>query len=473
MRKKLRRSFKYWYFYLAIAFFWFTVSCSQEMQIDPSKMAEYSARETTQKLNIWWEKGLNLEEDTAFRAIVNDWQQKTGNQVKLSFYPTNELVEKVERAVRSGNLPDLIMSRKANPTLYPRLAWQNKLQDVSDVIEPVKDSYPEHILKAITYSNKVTGESSYYGIPVYQATTFIFYWQKLLSLVGMKNSDIPQDWDYFWLFWQKAQYELRTQHNQDIYGLGLPFSINGTDDMFLLFEQILEAYDVTLLNEEGKLLVDRPEVRQGIIQCLDWYSQFYLQGYVPPDAVNWLNTDNNRNLLNRVVLMTPNVSLSISAMVRQDTDTYYNRLGVVELPNKPNGKPMCYIITVKQAVIFADSPHIKLAKDFMGYFIQPQVTMKYLHTSGHRSQPVQNSVWSDPFWQQTKDPYLMTAAKILVKGETRLSYTSNNPAYSQVLEENLWGKILYRIVIDGISPEQAADEAIARIKEIFAEWKHQ
>ena len=471
MRKKLYRSFKHWYFGLAIAFFCLTVSCSHSLQPNRSLIFKTSKPQTPGELNIWWEKGFNLTEDEAFSNIVKDWQQQTGNQVKVAFYPTDELSEKITRAVSSRNLPDLIMSQKANPTLYPRLAWQNQLQDVSDVIEPVKDLYPESILKAITYFNQVTGDSSYYGIPVYQATMFVFYWQKLLSQLGMNATDIPQDWDGFWQFWQQAQSDLRKQHNQDIYGLGLPFSASGTDDMYVLFEQILEAHDIHLVDDTGELLVDRPEIRQGIIQCLEWYSQLYLQGYVPPDAINWLNTDNNRNLLNQEVLMTPNITFSIPNAVRQDADTYYHQLGIAELPNKPNGKPMCYIITVKQAVIFADSAQIQLAKDFMSYFIQPQVTIKYLQASGHRNLPVQNAVWSDPFWQQTTDPYLTTAAKILAQGDTRLSYVANNPAYSQVLETNIWGKTLHRIVIDDISCERAADEAIASIKAIFAEWQ--
>ncbi|MDJ0651290.1 MAG: ABC transporter substrate-binding protein [Xenococcaceae cyanobacterium MO_188.B19] len=474
MWKKSHRSRKPWFLYCAVAFFTFTVtvSCSQNQQSNQSPIQKSHTGLNQTELNIWWEKGFNLREDEAFRTIIDDWERATGNKVKVSFYPTNELSEKVARTVRSGNFPDLIMSQKANPTLYPRLAWDNKLEDVSDVIEPVKDSYPEHILKAVTYSNGVTGQSSYYGIPVHQATIFIFYWQKLLSLVGLSSEDIPQDWDSFWQFWQQAQFKLANQQNKDIYGLGLPFSVNGSDDLYLLFEHILEAYDVRLIDETGNLLIDQPQVRQRIIKCLDWYSQFYLQGFVPPDSINWLNIDNNRNLLNRVVLMTPNVTLSIPGAVREDQETYYKRLGIVGFPNKPNGQPMRYIITVKQAVIFADSPHVKLAKDFMRYFIQPEVTIKYLQASGNRNQPVQNSVWQDPFWQQTTDPYLKMTTKILATEKSRLSYTSNNPAYSQVLEENIWGKTLNRIVVDRLSPEQAADEAIAKIKKIFNQWEN-
>ncbi len=245
------------------------------------------------------------------------------------------------------------------------------------------------------------------------------------------------------------------------------------DDTHYLFEQILEAYEISLFSDRGELQIDNPEVRQGIIQYFNWYAQLYCQGYIPPDAVQWSNADNNRNLLNRLVLMTPNATLSIPATLRQDSDTYYNQLGIGEFPNKPSGKPMRYLVSIGQAVIFKDSPHKSLAKDFLGYFIQPQVTIDYLKATGSRNQPVQKSVWLDPFWQDTQDPYIATATKILTAGKTRLSYVVDNPAYSQVLAENIWGKALTQITANQVNVEQAADEAIAKIKEIFEQWDKQ
>jgi multiple sugar transport system substrate-binding protein len=38
-----------------------------------------------------------------------------------------------------------------------------------------------------------------------------------------------------------------------------------------------------------------------------------------------------------------------------------------------------------------------------------------------------------------------------------------------VNQEHVWAKAIHRIVTEGISPEQAVDEAIARIKQILAE----
>jgi hypothetical protein len=40
---------------------------------------------------------------------------------------------------------------------------------------------------------------------------------------------------------------------------------------------------------------------------------------------------------------------------------------------------------------------------------------------------------------------------------------------SELFEENVWAKAVHRVVTEGISPEQAVDEAIARIKRILSE----
>jgi hypothetical protein len=46
---------------------------------------------------------------------------------------------------------------------------------------------------------------------------------------------------------------------------------------------------------------------------------------------------------------------------------------------------------------------------------------------------------------------------------------SGNWRHVQVDSENVWGNAVHRVAADGISPEQAVDEAIARIKQILSE----
>ena len=458
-----------WQITLAVAITLIFVSCSN--RLNPDFQTVQNSESTTSKLSIWWEQGYNHAEDEAIRKIVDDWQNQTGNRAELSFFSTDELSAKAKRAVKAGNTPDIMMDTKGDRILYPQLAWTDKLEDVADIIEPIKDEYDDNVLKAVAYDNFEQKKRSYYGVPIDQITIFIFYWQNLLSSLGLDANDIPQDWNGFWQFWQQAQTKLNTEQDLDIYALGFCLGGgNSAGDTYYLFEQILAAHDVVLFNHQGELIIDRPEVRQRIVKCLDWYAKLYRQGYIPPDAVQWTNPSNNRSLLNRLVLMTPNSTFSIPATVRQDKDTYLNRLGMVEFPNKPNGQPIRPLVAVRQAVIFRDSQRKALAKDFLRYFVQPQIAIDYLKASGSRTQPVRTSVWSDPFWQNTQDPYLAAATKVLTSKPTQLFYTVAHPAYSEVLAHNIWGKALVRVTAEKVSPQQAADEAIAQIEKIFARW---
>lgn len=455
------------YLVIALLLSWFILACINTSKPDLSPVTQPATE--SRVLKIWWDKGFIIEEDEALQKLVSRWEQQTGNSVKLSFYTTDELPQKAQRAIQAGNPPDLLTSHSAERVLIPRLSWEGKLVDISDIINPIKSRYSQTVLSGVYLYNNLAKKRSYYAIPVTQGTTLIFYWRDLLKLAGYLDKDIPKNWDAFWQFWKQVQNNLRSQHKMKIYGLGFPTS-SGAGDTYQTFEHILEAYNIQLLDAQGQLQVDDPKVHQGIIDSLDWYTKFYKQGYVPKGAVKWLNPDNNRSLLNRLVVMTPNNSLSISAAVRQDPDTYLNKLGTLEFPKKPDGRPMRHIVTVRSAVIFTQSKNQKLAKDFLAYLIQPKVTTEYLRAAGGQNLPAQESVLKGSFWERA-DPHISTATNVIIKGQTRLYDIVQNSAYSLVMKENIWGKAIERIVVDNISPEQAADEAIAQIQQIFAQWQ--
>ncbi|MDJ0567529.1 MAG: ABC transporter substrate-binding protein [Pleurocapsa sp. MO_192.B19] len=457
------------YFVLAIASLMLVIACNSDTQLQNTQVEETPQPTQDTVLKLWWDKGYNREEDEALKKLVKNWEQETGNKVQIYFYTLDARSEKPQRHIPSGSIPDIFISFKAESTLNPSLAWEGKLMDVTDIIEPVKEIYDRGALETAYYFNNVAQKRSYYAVPIHRAALHLYYWQDLLEKTGRTKADIPQDWDGFWQFWLDVGKDLRTKHQQDIYPIGLPMSVEA-GDTYQAFEHILEAYNVNLVDSKGNLLVDNPQVRQGIIKCLDWYTQYYLQGYTPKDAVNWNNAANNRLFLNRKILTTTNASLSIPAALRKDPDTYRNKLGIVELPNKPNGEPMRHIFLVEQAVIFNNAAHPQLAKDFLGYLIQPEIINNFLKESGRHS-PVYKSAYKDSYWTNLEDPHTSTVTQTLTKSKIRPIYPTVTPAYSIVLKENIWGQSLEKIVLNNITPEQAADEAIAQIKEIFEQWE--
>lgn len=459
------------YLTLAIAIFSLTIACNSDTQLTTTESIPTSSSsegEREQVLRLWWDKGYSPEEDRALKKLVENWEQQTGNQVEINFYTLDARSQKPQRSLQGGVVPDIFMSFKAESTLNPRLAWEGELVDVSDVIESVKRDYDHQALETAYYYNNVEQKHSYYAVPIHRAALHIYYWQDLLEKTGRTKADIPQDWDGFWQFWLDVSQDLKTKHQTDIYPIGLPMSVEA-GDTYQAFEYVLEAYDVKIVDEKGNLLVDNPQVRQGIINCLTWYTKYYLQGNTPKDAVDWNNAANNDKLLNREILLTTNATLSIPAAIRQDKEAYRHKLGIVELPNKPNGKPMNHIFFVEQAVIFKESPHPELAKNFLAYLIQPDIINTFLKESGRHS-PAHQSAYQDAYWTNPEDTHTSEVTKTLNKSQLRPIYPANSPAYSIVLQENIWGQSLEKIVLNNVTPEQAADEAISRIKEIFSEW---
>ena len=436
---------------------------------------EVQSRESTQPvkdeaLTIWWTRSYYAQEDDALKAAIAQWQEQTGNKVNLSLISQDDILKDTEQALESGNPPDIVFSPRVDFTLTPRWAWDDRLVDVSEVIEPLKDKYSPAALDSVALYNNVLKKRSTYAVPIKQQTVHVHYWRDLLAEAGLREADIPREWDAFWDFWKQARDNLRRQGREDIYSFGFPLSSEGTDTHFA-FEQILDAYDVKILDEEGNFSADDPQIRRGIAAALQWFASLYEEGYVPPDAPNWINSDNNANFLNQRVLMTINPSLSIPGSQREEEEIYRDRLATIELPDEPDGESPRYVVTVKQVAIFKSAPHPEMAKDFLAYFIQPERLSPYLEGSFGRFFPVMPEIAAEPFWRDPRDPHISVAAQQFQNENTRPGYQSLNPAYAEVQSENIWGVALESVVVDGISPEAAADEALSRIGEIFAAWK--
>ena len=427
---------------------------------NPSSTTSSSGQQDS-RFRVWWQQGFYPEEAEAIRRLVATWEKENNIEVELTLYSDKDIGRATDNAIATGNTPDLLFNPSIDLSLIPRLAWDNRLADVSDVIEPLKNLFDPSALETVNYQNNETNKRGYYAVPIALQASHIHYWQDLL----LNNSEIPRSWDAFWQFWNRGK-----KGQTDIYALGLPMSA-AAGDTFFLFEQFLEAYNVKLVNENGQLLADEPSVREGIIAALKDYTNFYKKGDVPPNAVDWSNADNNVVFLSRQTLMTPNPSLSIPGSQRKNKDTYFNKMATVEWPDKPNGDRMTYLAGVKQVIIFEASPNQDAAKSLLSFLIKPENLGSYLQDSQGRFFPVMPQLLAEPFWNDPEDPHISVAAKQFQR--IRPFPQSFNPAYTQVQAENIWGKAIFSILKQGKSPERAADRAIADIKQIFSQWKSQ
>ena len=166
-------------------------------------------------------------------------------------------------ALDAGTPPDIAYSDTYDVQTAGKWAFDGKLEDLSDVLGPMKDRFaPVTIETAYLYSDKAK-KKAYYAFPMKQQTLHIQYWKDMLAQAGFKESDIPGTWKEYWSFWcDKVQPGIRKATGQRVYGIGFPMGVESTNS-FQSFLSWVDAYNVKLVDDNGKLLVDDPEGQGG------------------------------------------------------------------------------------------------------------------------------------------------------------------------------------------------------------------
>src|SRR6516162_9057832 len=132
----------------------------------------------------WFAQGFIPSEDAALRKLVEDYEKASGNTIDLSIVPFVALRQKEVAAIVSGVVPELM--EDADFSFTPLNAWDDKLLDLSDIIETQKSQYSEIVLQGRRIYNNVTKERSYYGVPMKAASTTFHIWQSLVDKAGYK-----------------------------------------------------------------------------------------------------------------------------------------------------------------------------------------------------------------------------------------------------------------------------------------------
>ena len=431
-------------------------------------LSAVSTQAFAQDLVIWWNKSYYPEEDQKFEEIIAEFEKEKGVNVDLSFFANEDVPVKTLAALTAGNPPDLAFGFLFDLQHTSRWAYEGQLEDVSDVIEPMKDRFQDVALESVYLLNGETGERAYYGFPTQQQTAHIHVWESMLQEAGLSVEDIPMTWHEYWAwFCETAQPEVRSATgDRQKYGVGQPMSSSASDTIFH-FMMFMNAFNGEFVNEQGEVVVDQPENREALIQALESYTMPMREGCNPAGAVNWQDGDNNVNFLNQVTIMTPNPSMSIPASQYTDNPENYNQnIKSIEWPDKPDGEPIVYMTAIKTAVIFKDANNKEGAKEFMKFLYQPDNIGPYLEGSLGRWFPVMPELQNSPYWTQTDDPHRRIHwSQYMERPQNPFPFVYNH-RFIQIMAENEIGKAVGRMVLEDVSAEDAADELIARIKEV-------
>jgi multiple sugar transport system substrate-binding protein len=298
-------------------------------------------------------------------------------------------------------------------------------------------------------------------------------WKSLLEQAGIATTDVPKEWDAFWSFWcDKVQPAVRKATGRDdIWGVGLAMSAAAGDTPYQ-FWQFVSAYEADYVTRDGRLVIDQPEVRSRLVGALDGYTALYRKGCVPPGAVGWDDGGNNRAFLAQTVVMTPNLSLSIPGELRTTRpEDYARNAATIEWPSGVYGQPLAIQTSWNEAAVFRAGGHEATATAFVRFLVAEGWLAHWLDFAGDRFLPPMTALLNSPFWLDPGDPHRMAAAMQFLTRPRDYDYAaaSGDWRHNDVYRERVWATAVHRVVADGLSPEQAVDEAVARVKQLLSE----
>jgi multiple sugar transport system substrate-binding protein len=428
----------------------------------------FVANAAAKTASMWIAQGFVPEEDTAAKQLMDDYQKASGNTIDLSIVPFAPLRQKEVSAVTSGVVPD--MMEWADNVFGPAQAWADRLEDVSDVVEPQKAQIAKDALSSVYLYDNVKKSRAYYGVPWKAASVPFHIWTSLVEKAGYKVADIPNTWSKFIDFFKPMQKQLQAQGMRHTYSYGWEISTVGVDPINTFNAFMIAHGGKNIFTPDGKAHTQSPRVKAAVIKAMSQLAATLKDGYLPPSAVNWNDADDNNAFHSKLVVVDFDGTLSTElAIIHNKAD--YDDVLTHGMPNDDEGRPIPAQILTVGLCIPKGAQNPDVAKDFMKYSMQPEVLSKYLQGGlGRWAIPMPEFAKNDPFWGHNTDPHLKTYFHETLFGPTMPVYEAFSPALAQVNAEHVFQLGIANIATHGMAPEKAAEGALKRVEEIFAKY---
>jgi len=404
-----------------------------------------SADKTVKKPEVraWLKKSFSTEADDALVARLEEYGTKTGKcDVVVEIIPNSNFGDKYNVAVESGEVPDV-----AFMTLYLLRQYYDAglLLDTEDLVKDIESSGHKlntQALNASTFDGKV------YSVPYYMSSSAFLYRIDYLKQAGW--NEFPTTWEDL----RKCAKDV-TEKVPGVYGFG--FTYGKAPDTENLGRSVLFSMGGSLFDESGKPAVTDPKT----IEVLKWMCDLYLvDKSVPPTAISWDDAGNNTAFLSGQVAMIVNAASMTQEMQKPENAELAANVGVGNMPSGSNGVKVC---SGPQCLsIFKNAKNIELAKEVIKYNMEYDWYKGWVDEMRYGVQPAYEDIkYDDPYispyihandnlvWQGYPGPYTGVAAK----------------AWSTFELSNFF----QRVIVDKVSPEQAAQEVQERIEKMMQE----
>jgi len=397
-----------------------------------------------QKLTIWMAQSFTEAADKALQAIFVEWADQNGVELEYDISPSAQMVERVTPALEAGAPPDIMYLYESQTQFF---RGQEVLLDVSDVVDQFRDTAGGLFDGPLTTHG---WEGKMWSVPVQINPWVTHARQDLLDAAGLAY---PKTWA------ELAETSAKIQNPPELYGFGPCLGLNEDANNNII--QMMWGFGGKMTNEDGSLDFKS----DGTLAALNYVIDLYNQELIPPGCINWDNAGNNKAYQSRQVAFAINPASIYAWAVENDPELEQ----VTELYNAPAGPEGSFGMIDSWALgVFNATKSPELAKDALSYFLTPDNYSKFIEAAEGRAVPIYRGLMELPIWE--KYPKYKNFGEMAETGRVLSWASAPTPAFGDVLEADLLAKMVHRVVLDGLDPEESMNEAYDAMLEIYQSY---
>jgi len=378
-----------------------------------------------------------------------------GRTIRLNDVPVevvminqNETVQRVSAAIEAGTMPDALDMGRGQMLLLSQSDLLVPLDDLYDEIGELHDGWMPGV---VANTNPDDFGGHIYGIPFSAGGNVLYRRLDMLEPAGY--ADAPATWE------ELGEMSRAAQDPPMIYGMG--FALSNVGDANLT-TSMLQSWGGRIANDEGTTCtIDSPETRE----FLEWITAAFDDGQFPPGATTWDGAGDNTAYQagNAIFIANPgSVYLSM-----RDNDP---ELGEVTAYSALPSGPVMQVspVGVNYRVLPASTSPEKqeLALDLFTFLAEDEFMEEYYYSAIYG--PALESQVDAPIFQESA---VHMGLLDLARNGTPDGFPDvSNVAFADYQTNFLTPRMVQRIVVDGISIDEAIAETQQACQDIYDKY---
>lgn len=386
----------------------------------------------------------------ALKKVIAAFQAKNpGVKVEMETVSWAAQMEKLIAGLAAGQPPDVAMLELQSST---NLGYFGHLLPLDEVVEEMgRGDFAGNLLTLTSSKGHQIAIPYLVGVPV-------LYYRK--DLFAQANLAPPKTWDE----WLQAA---KTLTKDGVYGVAIPFGRNTMTSRF--FYYVAASNNAYILDKDGRLVFNSP----AMVESVKFMKE--LAKYSPPGSSEFSYSE-LRNAFSLGKAATTYYWGRLSSEVFKQNPRVGEAMGLAIMPKKRTSLSSTALTGLG---VFKASRHPQEAKKFLRFLLDVPNYAAVVTAVPTAYAPARNSVAasqayaSEPFIQKHQDLFKVLLEALNHGGHFAAEHPggSVNPYFGRIDAANVIPDLVQKVLLQGVSPEEAVAWAHGRIAEIIEQAK--